>query len=452
MERFNTLTGTWHALGNAPSMEVYAVAVRGTDVFLGGYFRGSGTVSASKIVKWNGTTWSALGDGVGGGYGTGYVKAIAVSGNRVYVGGLFTRAGAISVNNIAMWDDSAQTWSALGSGVTIPSAPFGSYPTVYAITIQGTDVYVGGTFTQAGGVTVNRIAKWDGSAWSAIGTGITSTGYPDVRAIALNGPDDIYAGGGFVERLQHWNGTSWSVFGPINGSVSALLLSGTDLYVGGGFTLAGGVSASNIAQWNGATWSALGTGVNAGGVSSMAASGSDVFVGGAFTTSGGLVNGRGVARWDGTSWNTLGSGITFGPWGGQAGVVAALATSGNSLFVGGTFTGVGGRWSNYFARWDATTTSVREDALRPAQLSLEQNYPNPFNPTTMIVYEVRPREFVELKVFDVLGREVATLVREQLGPGRYTATFNANRLASGMYTYRLTSGNRVEAKKMLLLR
>jgi hypothetical protein len=86
------------------------------------------------------------------------------------------------------------------------------------------------------------------------------------------------------------------------------------------------------------------------------------------------------------------------------------------------------------------------------QLSLEQNYPNPFNPTTTIAYGVRSRGLVELKVFDVLGREVATLVREYLEPGSYTATFNANRLASGVYAYRLTSGNLLETKKMLLVK
>ncbi len=83
---------------------------------------------------------------------------------------------------------------------------------------------------------------------------------------------------------------------------------------------------------------------------------------------------------------------------------------------------------------------------------LENNYPNPFNPTTEIRYQIPKVSHVTLKVFDILGREVATLVNEQKSPGTYTVRWDASGVASGIYFYRMQAGMFVETKKMLLVR
>jgi hypothetical protein len=88
----------------------------------------------------------------------------------------------------------------------------------------------------------------------------------------------------------------------------------------------------------------------------------------------------------------------------------------------------------------------------PLEYSLGQNYPNPFNPVTTIKYSLAKNDMVMLKVYDVLGNEVATLVNENKDAGIYTVNFNASQLASGIYFYRLTAGTFVETKKMILLR
>ncbi len=88
----------------------------------------------------------------------------------------------------------------------------------------------------------------------------------------------------------------------------------------------------------------------------------------------------------------------------------------------------------------------------PRQFSLAQNYPNPFNPITMIRYELPERADVTLKVYDVLGREVATLVNAAQGQGSYQVPFNASNLASGIYFYRLKAGSFMQTKKMLLVK
>ena len=84
--------------------------------------------------------------------------------------------------------------------------------------------------------------------------------------------------------------------------------------------------------------------------------------------------------------------------------------------------------------------------------SLSQNYPNPFNPTTVIDYTIPKESHVMLKIYDVLGQEVETLVNEDQNVGRYQVQFDGSRLASGVYFYRLVAGNHVITKKMLLLK
>jgi len=83
---------------------------------------------------------------------------------------------------------------------------------------------------------------------------------------------------------------------------------------------------------------------------------------------------------------------------------------------------------------------------------LEQNYPNPFNPSTKIAFRIMKAGLVRLKVFDIVGREVQSLVDEQLQPGSYESTFNAKGLASGVYLYRLQTGDFVATKRLLLLK
>lgn len=96
--------------------------------------------------------------------------------------------------------------------------------------------------------------------------------------------------------------------------------------------------------------------------------------------------------------------------------------------------------------------SVRERPHAPASFALYQNYPNPFNPTTEINYSVPKNSFVTLKVYNILGQEVATLFSGMRIPGQYRATFDAIKFASGVYFYRLQAGSYSAAKKMLLLK
>jgi hypothetical protein len=93
-----------------------------------------------------------------------------------------------------------------------------------------------------------------------------------------------------------------------------------------------------------------------------------------------------------------------------------------------------------------------EQNLMPSEFYLAQNYPNPFNPSTSIKYQVSSISDVSLKVYDLLGREVATLVNEEKPAGTYEITFDASGLSSGVYYYKLQADTFIETKKMILVK
>jgi hypothetical protein len=142
----------WHALGTGMKGVAYysvnAIAVKGSDVYLGGTFDSAGDIPATNIANWiNGSGWSALGPGIGD---NGAVNAIAVSGSDVYAGGDFQDNDTGAPNHVAKWNNGSG-WSALGQGTD---------GTVNAIAVSGTDVYVGGSFNHTGGENAHGIAKY----------------------------------------------------------------------------------------------------------------------------------------------------------------------------------------------------------------------------------------------------------------------------------------------------
>jgi len=103
--------------------------------------------------------------------------------------------------------------------------------------------------------------------------------------------------------------------------------------------------------------------------------------------------------------------------------------------------------------WSSTNAvSVETEDQIPTQYSLSQNYPNPFNPSTQISYSIPKSDFVSLKVYDVLGNEVAALINEEKSAGSYDISFNAANLPSGVYIYRLQAAGFIETKKLTLIK
>jgi len=144
---------------------------------------------------------------------------------------------------------------------------------------------------------------------------------------------------------------------------------------------------------------------------------------------------------NGTSWTAVNGGLTDQ-------VVLSLAVSGSTVLAG---TNGGGVFRRPLSDFILATPSDKPNAL-PASFALSQNYPNPFNPSTVISYQLPVTSQISLKVYDVLGREVATLVSERKAAGNYSVTFDASKFSSGVYFYKLQAGNFVQTKKMLLVK
>jgi hypothetical protein len=98
------------------------------------------------------------------------------------------------------------------------------------------------------------------------------------------------------------------------------------------------------------------------------------------------------------------------------------------------------------------TGDIEEVETIPTEFALFQNYPNPFNPSTLIKYEVPEKSFVSIRVYDLLGEELATLVNEEKSAGSYDVNFDAGQLASGFYIYTIKAGNFTSTKKMMLMK
>jgi len=322
------------------------------DLYAGGKFRMAGGNEASRIARWNGSTWSTLSSGVTG--GSQLVNALTIYRHDLIIGGDFTAGGGIeNINNIARWNSSK--FSGLGSGLA------GGDLDARALKLLSNRLIVGGDFSNAGGVAdTEGIAAWDGTNWSALGTGMDGAVYAlnlfNNRLIA--GGRFTSAGGVSASRVAEFDGVNtWSALSSgvtSGGPVVQVLDSYKDyLVVGGQFNNAGGiVGVNNIANWNGSSFSALANGVEGSSrdVLALAKFRNYLIVGGNFSSANGLANTDGIAAWDGTSWSALGTGMN--------GDVHALAVlDANTLFAGGQFTNAGGIAASRIAQWNGTSWS-----------------------------------------------------------------------------------------------
>lgn len=378
--RWSTLgSGLTHTDGIA---RVRKLATYNNLLYAAGDFNRAGSVVANGIARWNGTQWSALGTGVGprvvenGSNQPGAIYSVATAPNgHVYVAGRFTHIDGVAANGVARWDGTQ--WSALGGGLIDRGVLGGGtdvFPAyVYALAVAPNgDLYAGGMFTDAGNVRSRNIARWNGTQWTALGTGVTGSGMfniGQVEAIAING-NNVYVGGIFnnasgtsVNNLAMWNGSSWSDVGggvstPIDdpSPVQALLVLNNALYVGGTFTQAGNKNITALARWDGANWSAVGPTFSASGTVTVytlsASKTGGVFAGGNIDKASNK-DVHGITHWNGTEWQSLGQGVALaGDISGQVNAIAIDALG--RVYIGGMINTVGGMPVNNIAMWDGS--------------------------------------------------------------------------------------------------
>jgi len=383
----------WSAVGNDGGTDgaikgpVQAIGAVGSDIYVGGDFTyivtdGVNPTPAGQHVAKFSTSWST----VGGPYSTvnNQVYALAVDGTNVYVGGRFHNAGGDNAADfVAKWDGS--DWSSLGSNMWGDGSIGGSGPTIYDIVVHKSDVYVAGWFyylSNSDGSAVDSpfLARWDSltDTWHAVGDDGTGGGpfNHNIYALAVSG-NKLYAGGYFTNlvnkgvaipeadyvAMYDMDTGDWSALGDngagdgaLNWSVYALATNGSDLYVGGDFNNAAGIQAADkIAKWDGSAWSSLGDngyggGVLFGAVWAITSIDQNIFVGGDFTNATGMPEADYIARWDGSAWFALGSngagdGALNAP-------VYDILPYGNYVIVVGEFTNASGiTEADLVAKW-----------------------------------------------------------------------------------------------------
>ena len=315
-----------------------AITSYGGSVIVGGWFTQAGTTHASYVAAWDGSAWHALGIGT-----PGPVLAFAVLGGHLFAAGQVSYTGGF----VAEWDGVA--WSTLDT----TSTP------IRALAVLGGELYAGGDFNSIGGVTASCVARWDGSAWHALGSGITGP-FPIVRALAVYGTKLVAAGRFYdLQSVAAWDGATWSGLGPglqisggsgtVPADVYALAAMGSDLVAVGKIQFAGATVIGNAARWNGAAWSSLGTISNQFGVGEWA---------GAPVTGAPVSGAVRPARWNGSSWVDDGS---------PPASAYALFNDGVSLYFGG----VGGLSApDGFLRYDGATWTPLQQAWAPGMSGL----------------------------------------------------------------------------------
>jgi pimeloyl-ACP methyl ester carboxylesterase len=370
---------------------VYALAISGTAVLVGGKFTTAGGVPANNIAQYDTITgvWSALGNSVVGGGVQGHettsgsilggeVHSITVDGNIVYVGGHFYKADGVAAFSIATWNASTDIWAPLGDG-------FDRY-VVDAIAVQSTVVYIiaHSPFASIPDLGPRTFASWwNGVKWSA-NCCLTGGGFPWLggyfRALA-RGDSYLYFGGSFnsivynvtsslaAPGLARWNGATWSALdpgGPAN-HITALTFSHGDLYVAGNLVAGDPGTSQGIMKWNEASrsWSVIASTITAPlvtqpRITALTVRGNQLYAAGDFDSIDG-VPAKNIAMWNAltNTWSALDAGVIqedpdFAPYQ----TVQALAINDEHLYVGGYFTTVDDEPANYLTRWKASATLI----------------------------------------------------------------------------------------------
>ena len=419
--------------GNSSGVQVRAFTEYAQELYVGGFFTNAGGISTQGLAKWNGSTWSKVGSGISGGMSAPYspdATGLAIYNTDLYVCGNFAQAGGVTSNSIAKWNGSSWSMAA--------AAPFMGGQ-VDAVAVYNNELYVGGWFFQTS-TGINYIAKWNGSAWTTVGSNGDMDDFVEALVVYKG---ELYAGGYFlnvdgnqISGLAKWNGTSWSaVGGGLFGTsfVYTLMVHNGELYVGGNLTVSG-VNAYAIAKWDGTNWTALGTGMN-NTVLALAGNNNDIYAGGHFTTAGGVSVNK-IAKWDGTNWSALGSGMNASVW--------SLGTYKNELYAGGDFTQAGGVPASHIARWTGLT-SINNAIAKENNIEI---FPNPAGNYFSFI---GGDDIKSIKIYNCLGSLVKEVSADELiGPDKQISLYG---IVPGIYSVAFeTKENKNIQEKLVILK
>jgi hypothetical protein len=361
--------------------------------------------------------------------------------------------------------------------------------------VSSNDVYAVG-YTSNNYTPQMLALHWNGSSWTHQ-SAPTVTGGSSLQTILIFGPDDIYAGGYKAvgapgpttgTLITHWNGSGWNIEESQNqpGSRTNYItsmkgLSSNDIWAVGHSRSNAGTYQNMVLHKTGSDWNLVP--VPQPGLENFLynidiISSDNIVIAGQYNTGtvfgvfflhydgsswtveyspgggSGMVHnsandiwssGTGFVHYDGSSWNTVSA-----PVPNEGSLLSMSRVSSSDIWAVGRY--FEGNNLKSLTMHYSGVTSVTDPNTSLKDYRLEQNYPNPFNPSTNLEFGISDLEFVSLKVFDISGKEVSSLVNEVLKPGNYKYKFDAIDLPSGTYFYRLSAGDFTETKSMILLK
>lgn len=449
------------SLGTSYQALAGRVGTWGTKLVVTGRFATNGSVPVPNIAVYDGVRWSTVSIPWGPGMSGPTIWPIDDMrswGGKLIVTGPFSILADqdhwVTHRGISAWDGAH--WSPLGSGLIGESVWLGEY---------GGDLIAFGYHLSVLGTTIQNVARWNGTTWSAVGN--TTASY--IRSSA-SFTGDLYVGSDFgPPALSRWNGTTWTEIPGLPGaSVEVLTPSDGRLVVGGLFTDAGGIASPNVVFWDGTNWQAAGAGVNDEVVAAADWLGHPV-IGGYFTASGATPL-PGVAIWDGSAWQPMGTRAvelyslrvldgelfatgefrlpddsveeTIAHWTGTDWHVLgsgsngyAFASYGGYLYQSG-YGLVHGHASQNLSRVPLTAVL---DVPRPhtgGHVVALSASPNPSRASTRFTFTLQSAGRARVSVIDLAGRVVATLVDGPLDAGEHELRWTAPAPA-GVYFVRL---------------
>ncbi len=389
----------WQSLG-LDTVRIFSLAETSS-----GLFAGSDNNGVYRSTN-GGVTWVQSNAGL---HDT-FVKTLVPVGTRLYSG---SNRGGVSVSM-----NGGLNWQNISAG--LPPAGTG----VHVIVSSGNAVFAG---TNGRGVfrTTN-----DGATWDSVNTGL---GNRFVHAMTVNS-GNLFAGtGNSISEggidISTNNGASWSLTS--GATVSAV----RSLATTGNMFIAGCNGTGIFISFGGQTWDQRNNGLANTNVRVVALYGNIAFTSILAGTNGGGIF---LSENSGVTWRPINDGL------GSLSILSLLVAP--PFVYAGTFAGVWRRPVSQLVSVSETNTNL------PATVTLAQNYPNPFNPATTIRFELPASQHTSLKVFDLLGEEVATLVDGIRGAGYHEVSFDGTGLASGVYVYRLQAGSVSQSRKLILSR
>ncbi len=342
--RFDPATSTFHPLGEGISGTILELEWFNGELLVGGmYLQDSGHA----VLRWDGSSWLPLVPGVDGEFSPPTVHSMKVVDGHLVVGGSFLHVGGAQVNRVARWNGTA--WTGYASGVGVP---FGDPSTLVQAIVQfNGELVVAGKFI-SGPEWVINVARWDGAAWRSMGQGLSGF----VKDLLVDG-DGLVAAGGFgptAYQVQRWDGSTWTPLSPTPTAGFDLPVEALEMYAGsilalGLFKQFDGAPIDGLARWTGSTWVEFpGAGaIPSGGGEALLSVEDQLYVGAAFLDSAarGLHN---VSRWADDGWHRLGDAEGHGL---EADVKTLIERDGRILATG-NFQRAGDRATPGIAEWD----------------------------------------------------------------------------------------------------